>query len=74
MKLIKTFEVGDIKREYFILDNKKAIALGWKFCIEVITTRTNNDLIVKNRYYCNTELGVHDGVNYWSKYSKSNNN
>ena len=70
MKAFKTFEVNGIKREYFLLDNKKAIALGWKFCVEVKETSDTNNLIVRNRYYTNSDLAVNDGVNYWSKYTR----
>lgn len=70
MKAFKTFEVSGIKREYFLLDNKKAVALGWNFCVEVKQTSNDNTLIVRNRYYTNSELAVHDGVNYWSKYTR----
>jgi hypothetical protein len=70
MKAFKTFEINGTKREYFILDNKKALAFGWKFSIEVRHTNAQNSLVIRNRYYSNTELGVMEGVNYWSKYTR----
>ncbi len=69
-QLFKTFTVGTSTRKYFILNNKRAVELGWKFAIEVEISDLNHNLIVKNRYFCNSELSVDNGVNYWSKYSK----
>ena len=66
-KLFKTFTIGSSTRKYFVLNNKRAIELGWKFAIEVEISDLNNNLIVKNRYFCNSELSVNNGVNYWSK-------
>jgi hypothetical protein len=69
MKAFKTFEVAGTKREYFLLDNKKAKSLGWNFAVEVVTTNESNNLIVRNRYFCNSEFDINNGVNYWSKYT-----
>ena len=69
MKAFKTFEVEGTKREYFLLNDKKAKSLGWNFAIEVVTTNESNNLIVRNRYFCNSELDINNGINYWSKYT-----
>lgn len=73
MKLFKTFEIEinenhKITRKYFILDNKRATKLGWKFTIEVQTTCSHNNLLVKNRYFTLSELDIDNGYNYWNKY------
>jgi hypothetical protein len=68
MKLFKTFEIDTTTRKYFVLSNKKALELGWKFAIEVETSSSENNLIVKRRYFTNSELDINNGVNYWSKY------
>lgn len=70
MRKFKTYEINGITREYFILNNKKALQLGWLFCIEVRETNNRNTMVVRNRYFTNTELGVNQGVCYWSKYSR----
>ena len=68
MKLFKTFKIDSTTRKYFVLNNKRALELGWKFAIEVETSNSDSNLIVKNRYFTNSELAVYDGVNYWNKY------
>jgi hypothetical protein len=68
MELFKIYTIGTSTRKYFVLNNKRAIELGWKFAIEVQISDSTHNLVVKNRYFCNSELAVSDGVNYWSKY------
>ena len=70
MKAFKTFEIGTIKRQYFLLNNKKALSLGWIFCIEVVETNSENTLVIRDRYYTNSELGIQNGLKYWSKYTR----